>query len=475
MRVLRLGIDHATGKLLYPALEEQVLAQALRQGVARNLARLRSESEAVSQAVAFRGEVQPQPTVNLADPRAAGWTYLVAEDDPRRSEIASIMKPLALYRGMDDCDRPLVLAKNADWWIWQDDEYRGLDLQGRKVPHYVLIVGGPDLVPFGFQSALAVTASVGRVAFEDLESLQTYVDKVIRLETAPNPAPSREVLFFATDGGPYDPTHFSRRYMVEPLAEHVETKLACPVHKLLGPDATKERLLADLASRKPALVYTASHGLGPPQGDLVLQKLVTGALCCQPDRSVAIESWTITAADIPATGPFLEGAIFFQFACFGYGTPAISDYAHWLPESAGVSARLAEADILSALPQKLLANPRGPVAYVGHLDTAWLHGFGDPEEPYPLERWNARIFPFKAAVESFLRVRPPGLAMTPMNERFSTSNSQLTDLFDQLQAGRALMDNRLSARLSDAFIFRSDARNYMILGDPAARPRMPDP
>src|SRR6185295_3574541 len=103
MRVLRLGIDHATGKLLYPALEEQVLAQALRQGVARNLARLRSESEAVSQAVAFRGEVQPQPTVNLADPRAAGWTYLVAEDDPRRSEIASIMKPLALYRGMDDC------------------------------------------------------------------------------------------------------------------------------------------------------------------------------------------------------------------------------------------------------------------------------------------------------------------------------------------------------------------------------------
>jgi hypothetical protein len=94
--------------------------------------------------------------------------------------------------------------------------------------------------------------------------------------------------------------------------------------------------------------------------------------------------------------------------------------------------------------------------------------------PFALERWSTRIVPFKSAIDEFLRVRPPGLAMAQMNTRFNTANLQLTWLYDQLASRRAQLDERYSARIADAFIFRSDAQNYMIFGDPAARPRVPE-
>ena len=44
----------------------------------------------------------------------------------------------------------------------------------------------------------------------------------------------------------------------------------------------------------------------------------------------AMEDWLITAEDVDGEQPFLEGSVVFQFACFGYGTPAESDFRHWL-------------------------------------------------------------------------------------------------------------------------------------------------
>ncbi|MGZ9190290.1 MAG: hypothetical protein ACXW39_09570, partial [Nitrospira sp.] len=38
------------------------------------------------------------------------------------------------------------------------------------------------------------------------------------------------------------------------------------------------------------------------------------------------ETLLLMPVPIPANEPFLEGAVFFQFACYGYGTPAQSDY-----------------------------------------------------------------------------------------------------------------------------------------------------
>ena len=160
----------------------------------------------------------------------------------------------------------------------------------------------------------------------------------------------------------------------------------------------------------------------------------------------------------------------FQFACFGYGTPAISDYSHWLK---GVPEKSADADFVAALPKKLLAHERGPIAFVGHLDTAFLHGFADPHAPHALDRWDARVAPFKKAIERFLAVDPSGYAMEDMSQRYSVCNAILTSTYDRQKRGSLTWTPELQTRFLDTWITRSDAQNYMVYGDPAVQLRIP--
>jgi hypothetical protein len=210
------------------------------------------------------------------------------------------------------------------------------------------------------------------------------------------------------------------------------------------------------------------HGRGGAGEPFDVQKSLNGALCCQHDAGDAPENWLFTADDVPLDEPFLEGAIFFQFACFGYRTPAESDFSHWLrrPELHTT------ADFVSALPKRLLAHPKGPIAFVGHLDTAWLHGFADPSDPYILDRWHPRIEPFVRAVDILLKVQPAGLAMAAMSKRYDIGNALLTSTVDRLQRGKIQITPEFHARLVDAFITRNDAQNYFVFGDPAVRLRI---
>jgi hypothetical protein len=109
--------------------------------------------------------------------------------------------------------------------------------------------------------------------------------------------------------------------------------------------------------------------LGATSEPLETQKRYNGAICCQHSGSLTLDE-LFTGDDIPKNEPFLEGAVFFQFACFGCGTPAESDYAHWLNN---VPKEYWSTDFIANLPKQLLAYPRGPIAYIGHLDTAFLH------------------------------------------------------------------------------------------------------
>ena len=127
----------------------------------------------------------------------------------------------------------------------------------------------------------------------------------------------------------------------------------------------------------------------------------------------AREDWLITAEDVDGEQPFLEGSVVFQFACFGYGTPAESDFRHWL-DGAGLNS---SAGFVAALPKKLLSHPRGPIAFIGHVDTAWLHGFDDPESPYQNNLWSTPITPYKKAIEVLLGCQPVALAISDLNKR----------------------------------------------------------
>jgi len=469
MKIAALGLDFK-GEPLFKPMDEADAAKALVSSLERNIKTVRRLSKYSSEGVSFRGE-QKRITIDPGEPRTAGWTYLVNRTDPQRSEIENTLEPLANQRNMVNNHEPLLFNGELpeEWEDWLYDNYYGLRLENKKVPQYILIAGGPDQVPFSFQSLLDSVANVGRVDFDTLEDLQQYVEKLIRIENADAPFVTRDAVLFGTDGGVSDPTYFSRKYMIEPINEHIREKMQFSTHTMVGTNATKANLLEALSSLKPAIVYTASHGLGATSESFEFQKRYNGAICCQNTGALTLDD-LFSVDDIPKDQSFLEGAVFFQFACFGYGTPAESDYAHWLD---GVPKKYTDTDFVSAIPKRLLANPQGPISFIGHLDTAFLHAFVDIEDPHILDRWHTRISPFVSAIDYLLQVQPSGLAMQDMSNKYSISNLLITKTYDRYQRGRFQWNEEREARFLDNWITRSDAQNYMIYGDPAARLRIP--
>lgn len=475
MAIMATGLDYRTGDLLIDPLADEEFGARLERALSDNAQEVRRSREDTSTAIVARREMPRERTPDLGDPTAVGWTYAIHEED-LSSGIEDALAPLARLRRMSDPHSPLVYDGRADWGQWIEATYLSLSVSDR--PHYVLLVGGPDRFPFHMQSLLAVSASVGRVDLP-LEHLAVYVEKLLRLHEAPEPVTSRQVLFFGPDygkrpNGSYDPTYFSRRHMVRPLADEVRGGGLFEPVELLAEEATRDALLTKLRDVRPSLVYTASHGMAAGNGGFELQRRIHGAICCQRTGAERrTEDYLYTAADVPEDPdePVAEGAVFFQFACFGYGTPKDSDFSHW---RLGVPPVRTDADFVSALPKALLAHPKGPIAYVGHVDLAWLQGFDEPN-PSIDEHWSPRLVPFRSAVRSLLDKQPVALAMSDLNVRFNHLNDRLTDVLDSQKRGTYAGSAGERAQLAEDFITRTDAQNYLVFGDPGAGVRIPDP
>lgn len=467
MQIMGFGIDYSTGELLVRPIERETFAEKIVEALSGNIKSFKSLTGASDRSLTFRGEKHHTP-VDLCNPKEAGWTYMINEKDPQRDEIIKAIRPLAEYRGMKDPESPLIFNGEAEerWEEWMQDNLQSPDKSDR--PYYITIYGGPDMVPFRLQSLLDTAAAVGRLDFESVDELSTYVNKIIHLEKAADPVTDPKALIFAPDGGASDPTYYSRHYMAEPLADHITNDIKIETATTMGDAATKNNLKNMLMNSKAALVYTASHGLGATDQSLDFQKEVNGAICCQHKRGDPWQDWAFTGDDVPFDRPFLEGSIFFQFACFGYGTPAESDYSHWL----GNTELNCSQDFVAALPKRLLSHPNGPIAFVGHVDTAWLSGFDDPNNPNPGGKWSNRISPFVTAVNRLLDCETVGLAMDEMNQRYGRGNAQLATFFDLVERKKATVE-KYAEWLADTYIYRSDAQNYMIYGDPAVKLRIP--
>jgi len=467
MKLVGNGIDYTTGARLFKPIEDTDFGSKIEERWKKREKSIRSITRATTFATTFRGRIERDRAVDLGDPKSAGWTFLVNKTDPQVAEYIEILRPLAEFRGMKNPEAPMTYADESmdQWFEWiQENYYWPYSSEMMNPPHYILIIGNPDKVPFHFQSFLDCVASVGRVDFNSLDDLKTYVDKIIRLENS-EPIVSKEAVFFAPDGGEMDPTYFSRKYMAEPLADLVNTKLGFKTKKIMGNDATKDNLVNALSETNPALIYTASHGIGAVGASTTIQEMVNGAVCCQTAEEQLTDKDLFMASDVPAFQPFLEGSIFFQFACFGYGTQKESEYSFWFGEEPLVFA----SDFVAALPKRLLAHPKGPIAFIGHMDTALLHAFDDPNSPEIATRMHPRMSPFIRAVETLLKVQPVGLSMEDMNKRYDLGNATLTSTFDLLERGKIERTPQVMARLADTFLTRSDAQNYMVFGDPAAR------
>lgn len=325
-----------------------------------------------------------------------------------------------------------------------------------SVPYYLLIVGDPRKIPYEFQHLLDVERAVGRICFESLEEYDFYARTVVAAEAA-MAARSRRAVFFAPRNPGDVETGLCVDRLTEPLAARLTT--SCPgwdIQRVLGDDASKQRLARILGGEEtPDLLFTAGHGMVfRPEDPRQLPH--QGALVCRDWPGPSWEGrvpkdFYFSADDLDETAR-LRGLIAFFFACYSGGAPTWKDYH--------LRSRVPAAPhpFVARLPDRLLAHPRGgALAVIGHVDLAWVNSFDWPGVGTHIEA-------FAQVIEQILRGAPVGLAMEVFGRRYAELATELCEELLEVQKGKE-PDEETSFRLCVCH----DARNYLVLGDPAVR------
>ncbi len=482
MKKAPLGKKHSSGELIFEPIERNEFGK----GVHDNYEKIKEETKGVDTALATfavtRGVIEHEAGPDIGDPRKVGWTYLISEDQPFFNEIIETISPLAEHRGMTNPEKPLIFTSDAvgDYLTWMNEKLVRDSVTLKPSPHYILIIGDPNLVPFNFQSALSTRACVGRIDIgaktkdDAILNLKTYVDKVHRMENSKQPFVTDDTIFFATDEGINqkgcsDATFYSHHYLSKPLSKFVRNNIQFKTIEIMAEKATKKNLLDSLEKSKPSLIFTASHGTSPYGEKADVQKKYTGAIVCKDYLDSHDEQDSlITEDDIPIDKPFAEGSVFVQFGCFGYGTPAITEVAKWNYENGiWTGLQLAPKSYVSPIPKKLIFNPNGPLAFIGHVDVAMYNSFTNPKNPLPDAAYDPRIDPYFTMMQSLLSGDPVSLALSDVSKKFNSANEQFPRLYNSHQL-KLITDDAYYAKLADTYLERVDAGNFMIFGDPAA-------
>jgi hypothetical protein len=401
----------------------------------------------------------------LDDPAQAGWGLLVHADeaDAMKEQLAALISHrggrVLLYRG-----------ESAREW---KEKHQADAINPERFPHYVLVAGSPSRVPYELQFSLDVLQAVGRIDFDDPADYARYAQTVVNQETGQTPAPAKRIVFFAPQHD-YATDQSSRR-LVRPLLTLLPKSKGLPpglgFDALLGDEATKANLLAalkaDESGQTPAVLFSASHGIGVKSTDPD-QRTLQGSIVCQ-DNDFPLtpkhRKGFVSGYDV-ADGFRLPCGIHFFFACYGAGTRAQSDFADYVPTEARrqrLKATRGKEDFVAYLPKALLVDPTGgALAVVGHVDPTWVHSF---ESPTTRER---RIYPFGFTLAQLLRGKPVGFAVNAFNQKYTDYS---TDLLNMIKGRDKDGQTPDPADFADLWICRNDAQNYVTIGDPAVRLR----
>ena len=329
-------------------------------------------------------------------------------------------------------------------------------------PYYLLLVGEPSEIPFNFQHRLGQSHLVGRLCFDAPEAYGWYAANAVTAERGDFVRPKRAVVFGVHH--PDDPpTDSSLAHLVRPVGTDLTAVEDWQVEQVLAGDATKRRLQTLLGGEDtPLLLFTAGHALWYKAKSRFLLARQGGLLCSDWPGPV---EWGgpnppehyLVAEDIPDDAD-LRGLISIHFGCFTAGTPRRDLFPEFVDGRPGEGQVLAPEPFIAALPKRLLGHPRGALASIGHVDRAWPHSFF----------WGAlpgQTAAFESALRGLMAGLRVGRAMAPFAERRSTVSEEVMNFWLRgLRSGEEA--HRDEAEL---WIRYHDARNYVLLGDPAAR------
>ncbi|MGA9768603.1 MAG: C25 family cysteine peptidase [Blastocatellia bacterium] len=426
-----------------------------------------------------------EPHLGLPFPRnpefveQAGWGIVFHKDED--AAVKAALEPLIEHRRKQIKDSSIVKIleykdESVNDWLAGYGVGRG-SIYPDRVPYYLLIIGSPQKIPFLFGHELDVEYAVGRLHFDATADYSAYIRSVIDYETSPEVPNSKDVVFFGPRHA-FDPaTQMSADLLVNPLADGTAGGggLATPTQgvaqrwgyrarKLWGDDA-KKGALAEVFNpvaqvKSPALLFTATHGMGFPLGD-PNQEAQQGALLCQdwPGFGNLTADHYFSASDL-SSDAHVHGLIAFNFACFGAGTPRFDRFT----KSPGNPPEIAKESFLAALPKKLLTHPNGgALACIGHVERAWGYSIVTPNA-------GAQILPFDNGIARILVGQPIGHAMKDFNERYAALSTSLASLLEQVKYKEPVSNYELAS----AWIGRNDAEGYVVIGDPAVKLRVTD-
>lgn len=474
------GIDATTGDyLIGPMKESDASRIAVDHPQDKNMVNAISNAKRQREAEHLGGAFD----IELKDVTQAGWAIVFHQDEDQA--VKDALAPLIEHRRKQIGDDSIVKVleyrdgEQVISWLARHKIKFG-PVEPEKVPYYVLIAGSPGRIPFAFGQALDVIYAVGRLHFNAVDQYQRYVQSVLEYDRPAGVPNCKEIVFWGPRNKNDKPTKLSSEHLIKPLALGAEgeksiieraakfSKVAY-TGKLFDPEnSTKENLLGvfrpddgpNAGKPGPCLLFTASHGIGWPNGH-ENQAAAQGALLCQdfPGRGLGPlkPDHYFAAADLPKDAR-VHGLVCFHFACFSAGTPEADRFSY---DPGAPPQALAPNPFFSALPQALLSHPNGgALGVIGHVERAWQNSIITAGA-------GTQLLPFENAIGFIVGGLPLGWALKEFNDVFSASSVDLTNQIRDKNAGLEVSDRKLAG----LWLERNDAEGYVLFGDPAVRVR----
>ena len=451
------GVQAETGQYL-PPIKESDLDHI---GEPSQLAQIRAQNAGSSHLAAI-AEVQPD------DLSLTGWGVIFSNSTPAelKRSIKDALKPLFDLRKSQSGDLFKIFDEQtghraglgAEQWLTA----RGSSLQvvdpSQGVPYYLLLVGSPGDIPFEFQYDLDTYFAVGRISFDSPEEYARYANNIVEFEKSAGQQKNIAVYTARNDGD--RATALLHDQIALPLTKGAGAMKPLggaqgySMTSCLADAATKDELL-NLLRAKPAILFTGSHGVAFAPSD-PQQKVKQGAILTQdwagPGSSISPDTY-FTANDVPADLN-LNGMIHFFFACYSAGCPKNDTFSYGATNQ---PVQISQDTVVARLPQKLLL--QGAQAVIGHIDRAWAYSFQSSSG-------QAMVQSLRDPLVRLVQGRRVADALDVFDQRWTVLSAGLLTL---MQNRDALPGSVPAAVLANRWVARDDARNYIVLGDPAAK------